>query len=98
MPLKNDAASVRAWRFDGGACRIAKRCVGLQASSPDETTVLHFRRLPKRHGPTPVILAEANAYRSDKRSMLRSGTPRTRRMRAARLNRRLRNPMMLSCG
>jgi IS5 family transposase len=41
---------------------------------PDETTILNFRHLLKRHGLTEVIFAEVNAHLVDKGITLRGGT------------------------
>tara|TARA_R100000935_G_scaffold58848_1_gene98543 strand:+ start:5029 stop:5235 length:207 start_codon:yes stop_codon:yes gene_type:complete len=41
----------------------------------DETTVLNFRHLLERHGPTEANFAEVNADLTNKGINLRSGTP-----------------------
>ena len=41
---------------------------------PDETTILNFRHLLKRHGLTQAIFADVNAHLADKGITLRSGT------------------------
>jgi|GEM_PF-1010792 len=41
---------------------------------PDETTILNFRHLLERHGPTEAIFAAVNAHPADTGITLRSGT------------------------
>ncbi|MFN3723899.1 MAG: transposase [Paracoccaceae bacterium] len=42
--------------------------------NPDETTILNFRHLLKRHGLTEAIFADVNAHLADKGITLHSGT------------------------